>query len=167
MACVLPPGKGAVIACVRCGAYAWEHAISLKEACPGRATGAREARRRRFLDGLFPKHSVEWTLSRWWTPTPAAASWVLSWVEKGRPLTGSAVDEVVATQDLLKDWGSEASRHRIIRTIGLNRNELNKCVRMAFAKKEKMEEECQTCDDAPGLEAEDGDGLEEFVFEAG
>merc|ERR1712194_552656 len=116
-----------------------EHAMKLKESCPGKGSGAREYRRRRFMEGLFSKHDVPWTLGQWWTPTPAAAAWVLACAaSRSGKVEAAALREEVVCQDGLAKLGSESTRHMLLRTACLNTEELNTCVNAALAKRAKV-----------------------------
>ena len=51
-----------------------------------------------------------------------------------------AFDEKVVKQDGLAHWGAGSTRSMLLRTAGLNSEELETCVRLAFAKQGKLGE---------------------------
>ena len=70
-AAVRPPGRGAVLICTRCGAYAWDRPKDLISACvPGLAHrgSGRQQRLNRFFRGLFLATMLPYRL---WTLQPA------------------------------------------------------------------------------------------------
>ena len=78
MAALRPPHEGAVLMCVRCGAYSWRRRRNLPRSCSGQLGAASAAHLRRFLQGLFPhnSHNADVRLGPAWTPTPSALVWL-------------------------------------------------------------------------------------------
>ena len=116
MARVLPPGEGTVLACLRCGGYAWKGAELLKQQClgPPQRGSTRAARKRRLLSGVFPHERYPGRLGPFWRPTAAALEWL-----RMRHLGTGEEPTTLAALAKAAHWGSLEHKQRLLAWSGL------------------------------------------------
>ena len=103
--------------------------------CHSFPSGTRVRRLRRFNNGWFPAYDRDWQIGKAWTPTAAAIDWFLEAVNEQAVCKPAAGRQMKAEAPSSRA-GSAEFRALLLRTCGLNTEDLDRCARWAACKEE-------------------------------